>query len=73
MLQILYSVSSCFTKDSELYRIGQEQYKLHLKYRHINRTNLAEDIVLGIVLGLALINFAVIAAPRPSQYYFGRT
>ena len=28
MLQILYSVSSRFTKERELYRIGQEQYKL---------------------------------------------
>ena len=36
-------------------------------------TNLPEGIVLGIVLGWAPIGFAVMATPRPSQYYFGHT
>jgi len=36
-------------------------------------TNLPQGIVSGIVLGLAPIGFAVMATPRPSQYYFGHT
>ena len=36
-------------------------------------TNLCEGIVLGIVLGWPPIGFAAMAAPRPSQYYFGHT
>ena len=36
-------------------------------------TNLPQGIVLGIVLGWTPIGFAVMATPRPSQYYFGRT
>ncbi len=28
---------------------------------------------LGIVLGWALVGFADVATPRPSQYYFGHT
>ena len=33
----------------------------------------SEGIVFGIVLGWAPIGFAVMATPRPSQYYFGHT
>ena len=33
----------------------------------------SEGIVFGIVLGWVPIGFAVMATPRPSQYYFGHT
>ncbi len=36
-------------------------------------TNLPQGIALSIVLGWAPIGFAVMATPRPSQYYFGHT
>ena len=39
-----------------------------LQWRH-----LGQGIVWGIVLGWAPIGFAVMATPRPSQYYFGHT